>query len=238
MRTKILALSAVLGALSSVSVMAQTNVYSQNAVGYINLTIPAASYSILTCPLICSPDNTLNTVLPNTNGQYKHATVYQMSNGVYTVTEVGVGTAANASGWSGGGADVTLSPGQAVFFYNSTAAAMTTTFVGTVPQGVLTNSLTPGFNLVGSIVPASGDLPTNSITQLTNVFKHDYIFTYDPTNGGYSAKDTIVAPGNGTGYNSEFASGDPVIDQVGYGFFYWNNQATNNPWVENFTINP
>jgi hypothetical protein len=238
MRTKILALSAVLGALSSVSVMAQTNVYSQNAVGYINVTFPPASYTLLTCPLICSPDNTLNTVLPNTNGQYKKAIVYAFSGGNYTVTEVGASTAAYPTGWAGGGADITLTPGSAVFFYNSTANAMGATMVGTVPQGSLTNTLIPGYNLVGSIVPASGDLSTNPITQLTNIFKKDFVYTYDPTNGGYSQKDIVSAPGLNQGYNGQWVQGDPIIDQVGYGFFYWNNQATNNPWVENFTINP
>jgi hypothetical protein len=238
MRTKILALSAVLGALSSVSVMAQTNVYSQNAVGYINVTFPANSYTVLTCPLICSPDNTLNTVLPNTNGQYKKAKVYAFSGGNYTVTEIGSATSVAPTGWSGGGSDITLTPGSAVFFYNSTAAAMSATMVGTVPQGSLTNTLIPGYNLVGSIVPASGDLCSNSITVLTNIFKKDFVYTYDPTNGGYSGKDIVSAPGNGSGYNGQWNGGDPVIDQVGYGFFYYNNQGTNNPWVENFSINP
>jgi hypothetical protein len=247
MRTKTLALSALLGMLSSASLMAQsTNVYSLNAVGYINTTFPAQSYTILTCPLIAGVDangvtNSLNVVLNNTNNNgaaYKHATVFQMAGGIYTVTEAGVGTAANASGWAGGGSDVTLNPGQAVFFYNSTTAAMSATFVGTVPQGSLTNTLTPGYNLVGSIVPTSGDLSSNSIMAATFMVKHDFVFTYDPTNGGYGPKDAIVAPGVGSGYNNEWTAGDPIIDQVSYGFFYWNNQATNETWVENFSVNP
>ena len=40
MRTKTMLLSALLGGLGSVSLMAQsTNVYSLNAVGYINITV-------------------------------------------------------------------------------------------------------------------------------------------------------------------------------------------------------
>jgi len=143
---------------------------------------------------------------------------------------------------------VTLNPGQAVFFYNSSAAAMNVTFVGQVPQtstgtvtpnlaNGLTNILTPGFNLVGSIVPASGDLSTG-LAGLTNINNKDYVYTYDPTNGGYSAKDNVVSSAIGHGYNNRWSAGDPIIDQVGYGFFYYNNQTTNNPWIQSFSVNP
>jgi hypothetical protein len=237
MRTKTLALSALLGMLGTAALVAQTNVYSLNAVGYVNVTFPAGTYTILTCPLICSPDNTLNSVLPDTNAQYKKALVYQYSGGAYTVTENGVGTGADPSGWGGGGADVTLNPGQAVFFYNPTAADMQATFVGQVPQGSLTNALIPGYNLVGSIVPTSGDLPTNSITQLTNYTKHDFVYTYDPV-AGYSGQDSVVAPGNGSGYNNQWTGGDPVTTNVTQGFWYFNNSAATNNWVETFSVNP
>jgi hypothetical protein len=240
MRTKTLALSALLGMIGAASAIAQTNVYSVNAVGYINVTFPAHTYTILTCPLVCSPDNTLNTVLNNTNAQYKKAAIYAFAGGTYTTIETGVGTGVNASGWSSGGADVSLNPGTACFFYNSTAAAMSATFVGTVPQNGaynMTNTLIPGWNLVGSIVPAAGDLSTNPISALTNIFKKDFVYTYDQTNG-YSSKDVVTAPGIGTGYNNQWSAGDPVIEQVGFGFFYWNNSAVNNAWVENFSINP
>ncbi len=64
-------LSALLGTLGSVSLMAQsTNVYSLNAVGYINVTIDPG-YNIISCPLIASPDNTINTLLTNGTGQFK-----------------------------------------------------------------------------------------------------------------------------------------------------------------------
>jgi hypothetical protein len=237
MRTKTLLLSALLGALGSVSVHAQ-NVYSLNAVGYINVTFPAQTYTILTVPLQASPDNTLNTLLPNTSGAYKKAFVYQFVDGTYTITENGVSTNAQASGWAGGGADVTINPGQAVFFYNPTTAAMTATFVGTVLTGPQTNALIPGYNLVGSMVPASGDLATNSIMELTNYTKHDFVYTYDPI-AGYSDQFTVNAPGNGApgSFDQEWEPGDPIISNVYDGFFYWNNSptATNN-WVENYSV--
>jgi hypothetical protein len=233
MRTKTLLLSALLGTLGSVSVHAQS-VYSLNAVGYINVTFPPNTYTILTCPLVGSPDNTLNSILSNTNGQYIHAQVIPFANGAFGSTEVGVKTAVNATGWSGGGV-TTLSPGQAAWFYNPNSTNMTATFVGTVVSGPATNVLIPGYNMVGSIVPASGDIVTNSITGLTNVSLHDFVFQYDPI-AGYGPKDAVVKSGLGTGYNNEWTSGDPVVPNVYDGFWYWNNALTNNNWVENYSV--
>jgi hypothetical protein len=251
MRTKTLALSALIGMLGSASVMAQ-NVYSLNTVGYINATFPASSYTVLTVPLIVGVDangvtNSLNVVLPNSvsNGAaYKHALVYLMQGGIFTTTESGVGTSANTTGWNGGGSDISLVPGVAVSFYNSTGSAMSATFVGQVPQSNIwnmTNVIPPGYNMVGSMIPASGDISTNPCMALTNMNKHDYVYTFDPTNGGFSAKDVVTAANQtgSSGYNNEWGQGDPVTDQVYYGFYYWNNQKTANlNWVENYSINP
>src|ERR1700691_5229746 len=108
MRTKTMLLSALLGTLGSVSVMAQsTNVYSLNAVGYINITI-YPGFNMISCPLIASPDNTINTLLSNTNGQYKKQQVwsYTATNSQPYFEEIG-----SATGWNQGG-NTTINPGQ------------------------------------------------------------------------------------------------------------------------------
>jgi hypothetical protein len=253
MRTKTLALSALLGLLGSASLMAQsTNVYSINAVGYVNVTL-FPGYNIITCPLICSPDNTIATLLNNTNAQYQsgkgantlRSQVYQMTGGIYTGNDVSDKTV-TPSGWQGGGV-VTMNPGQAIFFFNpeplGTGSNMYATFVGTVPQatnGPLTNALNSGFNLIGSIVPEVGDLMTNAITNLSitsmTSTKFDYIYTYDPTynsnslaQNGYSSENQYTK--SGWSYDTQLAT-------VTTGFFYFNNNAASNYWVENFVINP
>jgi len=225
-------LSALLGALGSVSVMAQTNVYSLNAVGYINVTL-LPGYNIITCPLIASPDNTIATVLNNTNGQFQSgarnvASVFQFTGGTYSASDNA--DAANApSGWAGGGT-ITMNPGQAIFFYNPTTTNMLATFVGTVPTGSVTNSLYPGYNLVGSVVPVSGDIVTNSISQFTNGQSSgrtsDALYTYAP-GIGYSID--IYAAG-------AWASGDPVLTNVYEGFFFDNAFSTTNNWIENYSV--
>jgi hypothetical protein len=232
MRTKTLLLSALLGALGSVSVMAQTNVYSLNVVGYINVTMEPG-YNIITCPLIASPDNTIATLLNNTNGQYQSgarnvAGVYQFTGGVYSATDNA--NAANApSGWAGGGT-ITINPGQAIFFYNPTSTNMTATFVGTVPTGPVTNALNPGYNLVGSVVPVTGDIVTNPISMFTNGAASgrtaDALYTYTP-GVGYTVN---------TYASGAWAGGDPSLANAYEGFFFYNAFSTTNNWIENYSV--
>jgi hypothetical protein len=253
MRTKTLALSALLGLLGSVSAMAQ-NVYSVNAVGYINVTL-YPGYNIVTCPLICSPDNTIGTLFNNANGAYQisglhKAIVYPFINGAGFGAIDTANTGAGGNGWVEGGT-ITINPGQAVFFYNNqnlkTGSNMTATFVGTVPQNStpisanfpngMTNALIKGYNLVGSIVPVSGDIVTNTISALP-AFSGDYVYVYDPTQS---------TPGTQNGYSQGelpysggvWLDGDPVLAAPYEGFWYHKfSAATTNFWVENFSVNP
>jgi hypothetical protein len=271
MRTKTLALSALLGMLGTASLVAQTNVYSINAVGYINVTL-YPGYNLITCPLITSPDNTISTLLNNSNGQYQigsghsalRATVFQYINGIGYVAGDQADKTVLPSGWSQTGTN-TILPGQAIWFQNpgtiGTGSNMLATFVGTVPQANnynLTNTLYPGYNLVGSIIPSSGDIVTNSITDIgTNgpggnsgllakgPSNGDAIFVFDPTydagiggQGGYSTGQGGVYSVNHAGTKSSWSSPDPATATVYQGFWYQSTTNVPNNWVENFTINP
>jgi hypothetical protein len=245
MRTKTKILTALLGVLGSASLMAQsTNVYSLNAVGYINVTC-APGFSIISCPLIASPDNTINTLINNGTSNYSGDNVffYSPATGQYSedtaMNQGGRTGTANTNGWAEDGTNV-LNPGTACWFQNNNGTNVTLTFVGTVPQGSLTNILVPGFNLVGSAVPTSGDLMSNSITMLTNYNIGDNVYTFNPGNGQYSEYSSGSGPRfGGIGYNNQWASpaGDPFVTNVGQGFWYQNSGATVT-WVENFSVNP
>jgi hypothetical protein len=268
MRTKTLALSTLLGALGSASsLVAQVNVYSINAVGYINVTLPPG-YSILTCPLVCTPDNTLNTLFPNPHVAGP-APLYNASVTTFSGGHFGSGDGVSYSGgWNLGGT-IQINPGQAVFFLNpnpvGTGANMTATFVGTVPQSGaynMTNTLTPGYNLVGSIVPVTGSF-ISPIIQLTNsIGADDQVLYFHPEvlNGSSPARQIGYSAGTIEGsYSLGWAfgpgtHGEPVSTNVVEGFFYYNSTAalngqsgqsiigtvytSNEFWVENFTINP
>lgn len=233
MRTKTLLLSALLGALGSVSVHAQ-NVYSLNAVGYINVTL-LPGYNIIACPLVTVPDNTINTLINNGTHIYNGDAVYffNATTGSYSSDSASARTS-NTNGWANNGTNV-LSPGVGAWFYNNASSNVTITFVGTVPSGSTNNPILPGYNLISSIVPSSGDLITNSLTGLTNYNIGDAVYVYNPTNQayvGYQSSHRGVA-----GYNTNWAAtGDPTTDNVYEGFFYYNSTATDVNWVENYSV--
>jgi len=96
--------------------------------------------------------------------------------------------------------------------------------------------LVTGYNLVGSIVPTSGDLCSNTITALTNYNVGDSVSVYYPGTG--YAGSTYQSSKRGTqGYNNNWGTtGDPATVAVYNAFFYVNSGASFN-WVENFSVN-
>jgi hypothetical protein len=240
MRTKTVLLSALLGALGSVSVMAQTNVYSQNAVGYINITC-YPTYNIISCPLIGSPDNTLNTLLNNSSGAYNGDALYFYSTSSgYTINEaVPAFLSPDGSGWSLGSSTnfgSCINPGQGVFFFSAPSTNVTLTFVGTVPSGPVTNTLNVGYNLVSSIVPMSGDLYSNGVSQFNNSNPGDTIYVYTGASQQYTEIYSTL-PSFITGSTNLWPNppGDPTLSYVAEGFFYFSASAPIG-WVENFSV--
>jgi hypothetical protein len=239
MRTKTMLLSALLGTLGGISVHAQ-NVYSLNAVGYINVTV-APGFNIISCPLITAPDpitgtpNTIGTLLPNNANQLAQATVWSFDPalpGSYTNDTASTKGNSNTNGWKNGG-QITMAPGQAVWFDNPFTTNLTFTFVGTVPSGSLTNTLNTGFNLVSSILPMSGDLVTNSLSMFTNPTSQDTVWLYTPaitnyTTYTYTKKSGVWTLGGG-------GTSDPIIPSVGAGFWYQTTAASIS-WVESYSV--
>jgi hypothetical protein len=145
MRTKTLLLSAAALAAGILSSQAQSNVYSANIVGYVNVVIPANTQTLVANPL----DDGSNTVtslgaaLPNKSS-------VQLWNGTgYTGTSKGGGT------WT-----VNLSIPVGTGFFVKSPSALTNTFVGNViiPSGGSNNVALPGgaLVLVGASVPYAG----------------------------------------------------------------------------------
>lgn len=180
MRTKTLILSALLGLMGGTtsSLMAQTNVYSLNAVGYINVVAPVG-FSIIANQLNSTNNNITNLFQNGTvavsgpmNGYapYDAVALYVFQPGGHYETFFGDSGNINNGYWDGN-VNATnqyafLNPGSACWFLNSfngngdPLTTVTNTFVGTVQQGALTNSFGPGFNMVSSIVPQTGGIGT------------------------------------------------------------------------------
>jgi len=231
MRTKTLVLTA-LSSFSAIGLMAQsTNVYSLNAVGYINVSCPPG-FSIIACQLIASPDNTIGTLLPISADGHEDGCQFFKFNGSGYASYGADST--SVPPWSPNGS-ATLNPGEAGFFENNQITNIIFTFVGTVPQGTNTVTLNRGFNLVSSPIPQSGGITTvlglSSIASGNN--DGDQLFLYNNTgsSAGYASYgvDSTATP--------PWSPSEPSIG-VGQGFFYEVGSA--NPvvtWTRVFSVN-
>jgi len=169
MRTKTLLLTAALAAAGAASSMA-ADVYSVNAVGYANISIPGG-FSLIACPFEqTSGDYSLQTLLPPGNANLQDASAYIFSSGHFLPPMLYDST----DGWDcfpncavanlplGGGAFI-LSP-----------RALTVTFVGQVKQSpsvgvTVDNSFSGGFQIKSSMIPQAGTANTLQIFGSTTV---------------------------------------------------------------------
>jgi len=218
MRTKSIILSAIVGALSSVSLMAQ--VYSLNAVGYINVTCPSG-FSIIANQLVSS-NNNISPLLDSQllDGAHDGVIIFKYEEGSFVSFVVN-----SSAAWSSSSVtSTTMNPGEAVFIYNPFGSSFNLTFVGQVPQGSIwaTNSLVQGFNLISSIVPQSAALDTGlGLTPTAG----DIVFQLEE--GSY-VSDVVTS-------SLGWSSGSAPVPPVGSGFFYYS--VTGENWVNNFSVN-
>jgi len=176
MRTKTLLLIAAVGAAGAATSMAQ--VFSVNAVGYVNKTIPANGFAMVSNPLKAAT-NTIDALFA---GVPDGTQVY-----IYTPgTGYTVGTFDSLDNSFGAAGKTTLLPGDGVFVKNPSASPLTITFVGEVPQGTLTKAMVAGFQIVSSQVPQAGtpaelSFPHTAAQGLTAGDQVYKFVTQDPT---------------------------------------------------------
>jgi hypothetical protein len=220
MRTKKLLLTAAVGLVATATSFAQ--IYSVNAVGYVNVTVPAdgTKLALLANPLN-GTNNDLNTILPLTDLNIG-STVYLWNEAAQNYdAAVWFGTAA---GWL---PDATVNPGTGFFIQASDpSGTLNITFVGEVPQGTLRNPLPagPALGLKASMVPQAGTLD-----QLA--FPGELMDTVFQWNVGTQSYDALVNFGG-------IWVPDNVI-QVAEGFFVQKGVGnTQLEWVRTFSVNP
>jgi hypothetical protein len=212
MRTKTLLLTAALGGAMTTAAMAQA-VYSQNVVGYVNVTIPANSFALIANPLD-SGNNTLGSLIPvapDGTQFFKYG-----AGGYVTYTYDDLDEA-----WLPNG-DVTLNPGEGGFIRNGTGTPLTVTFVGEVLQGVLSVDLPAGFAVRSSMVPQAGNVNEMGVPAQDG----DQIFKYVP----------------GTGYTTyTFDDLDedwlPSTPSFGVGEAFFIRKSSGASWVRTFSVN-
>lgn len=209
MRTKTLLLTAALAAAGVVTSVAQT-VYSVNAVGYVNLTIPSG-FSIIANPLDAGAGN--NTVSKLFASAPEGTTIYKYTGSTFTLNVLDLGEWSNPN--------ETIEPGEGVFIRIPGSTDATITFVGEVKQGDLSNPLPAGFSLKSSQVPQSGQLDT---VLGFPAAEGDTIYMFNAASDTYSLHV----------YDLGEWSSAPV-PAVGQGF--WVRKVAATTWTRNFSVN-
>jgi hypothetical protein len=212
MRTKTLLLTAVLGAASIATAMAQT-VYSVNAVGYVKIgPIPNAQFFLAANPLNITTGNTLAAVFPDAPA---NTVIWQLIGGNF------VQYTKRATGWTGSGASTAvLDPGTGFFIENKTGADLSLTFVGEVVQGTVSTSYPAGYSLLGSKIPQEGKVETDLKLGAAN---GDVVYLL--VSGQY-VQSTRRA--------TTWTPSEPTIG-VGNGFFL--NAKAAGTWTRTFNVN-
>jgi len=148
MRIKTIIVAVTVGLASVAASLAQDPVYSQNTVGYVNVSVPSG-FSAFSNPLIAA-DNSVGALLPTV----PDGTVIYKFNG-----DAGFSAVSYFFGWDDG--SVTLEPGEGALAFNPTADTLTWTFIGDVAEGSLSNPVPAGFSLKASQVPQAGVVDTD-----------------------------------------------------------------------------
>jgi hypothetical protein len=191
-------------------------VFSVNAVGYVNKTIPANGYAMVSNPLKAATNtvNALFTGVPDGFQVYVYTTGKGYSTATYDELE---------GGFVGDAASATVMPGQGVFVRNPTGNPVTVTFVGEVPQGNLVTPLVAGLQIVSSQVPQAGTpqelgyvgVVGDQIYQFNSATQKYDVATFDDLENAF-----IPAP--------------KTLD-VGDAFFL--QKTTAGSWTRNFNVN-
>lgn len=238
MRTKTLLVTA---ALSVVTATSWAQVYSVNAVGYVNLTLPssadASKGSIIANPLN-GTNNELNTVLPLPD-TYDGSTIYRFDpatqNYADAITFIG------GFGWLSPSGATVVNPGEGFWIYPVGPNPLNVTFVGEVPQGTLVNPI-PAANKLSmrsSIVPQAarlGDETINSTGTLQFAAEDgDTVYVFDNAVQGYKDASTYIDGLGWLGPDSD--PGGPLVP-VATGFFIQKGPtAVKTSWTRTFSVN-
>jgi len=217
MRTKTLLLTAALSAAGVASSLAQ--VYSVNAVGYVNTTI-VPRFNLVSNPLNNTEANgnsikSLFASLPFGTQIYRfNGTGFDIATKDDLVGDYDPPAVANA----------TVTPGQGVFVLNNGTQNQTVTFVGEVPQGSLTVNIPAGFSIVSSPVPQAGNIQTDlGYTPAGG----DQLYFWDEPTQRYSIHT----------WDAEFVSWDVNPPALGVGEAIFIRKNAPGTWTRTFNVN-
>jgi len=234
MRTKTLLITAALAAAGLVSASAQ--VFSVNAVGYVNVSVPAGGYAIIANPLNGNPDNNLNTILPLPD-EFVGASIYRFNPATQSYRDTMQWVP--GPGWlSSAPEDLVVNPGEGFFLQNVSGSPLNATLVGEVPSGTTQNQILGdnNYQIRSAVVPRGqalgwvGQANTLEFPARTG----DSVFLFDPATQQY--KETIQYVEGAGWLSGEFPPEGPTI-APGTGFFVQSVAPGNASWTMTFTVN-
>jgi hypothetical protein len=235
MRTKTLFLSAALVAAGVASSMAQSNVYSLNIVGYVNVPVVVGQSYLLANPFTDGNGDNIASVFSclnanSFNWDTSSVFTYSQASG-YIEDDYNAGATSTNGSWAPG--TTALPPGKGFWFIPQGSG--TITFTGSV---VLTNSVTlpVGSAIVGSAYPASTNLVALGMNWMANAngFNNDTdaIFRFNSATSSYSEYDFSA----GYGWSGPTGGTNGPVLNVAEGFWYVNANSQDT-WSQAFTVN-
>ena len=223
MRTKTLVLAAAALAAGLATSVAQSNVYSLNIVGYVNLSL-TNGFTMMANQLDLDgtgTNNTVNSVFStNLPGG---AVVYAFSGGAFASPAASY---SKKSGWTGdtNSVNAALNPGGGVFL--ALPSPTNLTLVGTVLTGNLTNNYGAGYNIIASKIPQAGAVQTALGWVPAG---GEVVYQFQPTNQAY------VSPAYSYSKKSGWTPNEPA---PGVGESFWLASPGAGQWTRTFTVGP
>lgn len=223
-----LLLTAALGAAGITTCMAE--VYSINAVGYVNLTLPGNNFFSLIANPLNGVDNKLSTIIP---APPEGTSILKWNPAAQTFTDPDTFFPA-FGGWvdsSYAASMTTLSPGEGAFIQMPEAATLT--FVGEVPQGQLSAPVPVNFSIMSQLTPQEIGL---GATQFP-AGEGDSVLFWDNNTQGYLDPLSFFSAFGGW-VDTSYTPADPT-PKVGQAFFYSRDPANGSTtWTRTFSVNP
>ncbi len=171
MKTRMRFLAAAALAAGLAAAVAQSNTYSSNIVGWVNVTVPAKGFVLVGNPLDTG-SNVLDNILSTAPNNITKVYDFSPATGSYTLYT-------KRQGHLGGdNPPVDFSPGRGFFIQNFAVTNITITFTGEVWQGTNGVAYPAGFSILASPIPVAG--PLTDLGQ-----PGDRAFQFDPATGIY-----------------------------------------------------
>jgi hypothetical protein len=194
-------------------------VFSVNAVGYVNKTIPSGNkLALISNPLDAGTGN--NTIANLFKGVPDGTQVYKYDGTTFVVATFD--SLENAF-LPASAASTEVKPGEGVFVRNTSATDLTVTFVGEVPQGTLNNAYPKGLSIRSSQVPQQGTAAELGFVGVDG----DQIYQFDTATQGYFTSTFDVLENNWL----------PALKPLAVGEAFFLRAANGGTWTRTFSVN-